>query len=255
MVRIIINSDDFGLNKAVNNAISAAFKENLITSTTSLVNFKEGLKDAVNLVNNNLIPKDSIGIHLNLTEGSPVSKDGTNCTRLCENGKFHGRIRNTPVFKLNTDEKSAILAELESQISKFISTFGFVPSHIDGHHHIHTEWAILNIVIKLAKKHHIKKIRLTRNIGNGISPSKNIYKKILNLKLKFSGFVTTDYFGDFNDLSYFSIPQKCSLEIMVHALPASIKDQINDIDEKSLAKKVQNIKSSNNYGLINYSQL
>lgn len=254
MVRIIINSDDFGLSASVNDAISTAFKEGLITSTTCLVNFDEGLKHAITLVSEGLIQKDSIGIHLNLTEGFPVEALTKNCNLLCEGGKFHGRIRNSPVFTLNNEQRNTVYLELESQVEKFITAFGFTPTHIDGHHHIHTEWAIMNCVIEIAKKFKIKKIRLTRNIGKGISVSKSIYKKLLNSKLRLSGITTTDYFGDFEDLKHFHPKGKNCLELMVHAIPSNSKE-VYDIDNTSLKRKVNFLNDNYEFKLISYYDL
>lgn len=254
MVRIIINSDDFGLSPSVNNAIVTAFNEKLISSTTCLVNFKRGLCDAVSIVNEGLIPKGSIGIHLNLTEGIPINTLTKNCNLLCEDGKFHGRIRNSPVFTLNKDQRKTVTLELESQVEKFIAGFGFSPSHIDGHHHIQTEWAIMNCVIEIAHKFKIKNVRLTRNIGKGISLSKRIYKKLFNSRLKLLGIITTDYFGDFEDLNHFQLKEKKCLELMVHAI-ASDNSEINDLDHSSLRKKVKSLNENYQYKLITYGEL
>ncbi len=113
----------------------------------------------------------------------------------------------------------------------------------------------MSIVIRLAKKYNIDKIRLTRNIGLGISIPKKFTKKNLNIRLYLRGINTTDYFGDFHDLKSFTIPAGGSLEIMVHAIPSTIKNQINDLDNKSLNKKVETFKAVLNSKLINYTQL
>ena len=239
----------------VNKSISQAFDKNLISSTTTLVNFDEGLKDAKRLINEDKIPRDSIGIHLNLTEGYPTNPQTADFKILCQDKKFHGRIRNKPIFVLDKKHKAAISLELESQIKKFIYEFGFKPSHIDGHHHIHTEWAIMDCVIKLAKKYKITKIRLTRNIGEGISLSKRIYKKILNSKLKLSGIITTNYFGDFEDLKNFRLKEGDILELMVHAIPSRFEDQIDDLDHQSLNEKVDDLMKFYQFEFINYSSL
>ena len=174
MVRVIINSDDFGLNNEVNKAIAEAFEKGLISSTTSLVNFTASLNEASELVSQGRVPKESVGIHLNLSEGQPLDPSSLKCELLCSGDEFNGAIRNKPVFHLSKKDAKIIYLELEAQLLKFISTYGFTPTHIDGHHHIHTEWAIMSIVIRLAKKYNIDKIRLTRNIGHGISISKKI---------------------------------------------------------------------------------
>lgn len=65
MSKIIINADDFGYCLERNNGIIESFKNNVISSTTLLVN-QEGTLDAIQKLKKNQIP---CGIHLNLTEG------------------------------------------------------------------------------------------------------------------------------------------------------------------------------------------
>ena len=113
----------------------------------------------------------------------------------------------------------------------------------------------MSIVIRLAKKYNIDKIMLTRNICHGISISKKIYKKILNTRLYLRGINTTDYFGYFHDLKSFTAPASGSLEIMVHAIPSTVTNQINDLDNKSLNEKIRTLQTGLNLELINYTQL
>jgi hypothetical protein len=255
MVRIIINSDDFGLNSEVNYAIQQSFEQKLITSTTTLVGFQEGFMDSVKLVKSNKIPKEGVGIHLNLTEGIPTNQATVQCQTLCKNGNFHGQIRNKPIFQLSKNDEKFIYNELMSQVEKFIDAFGFTPSHIDGHHHIHTEWAITKCVIKIAKKFNIKRIRVSRNMGLGISFPKKIYKIILNRKLNFYGFKTTDYFGDFNDLEHFDLKDNSTVEVMVHSIPGKDPNEVYDIDNQNLSTKRKSLKKYNNLNFINFSEL
>ena len=66
---IIINADDFGLNKSCSQAIALAFSEELVTDTTIMAN-GEYFDDAVKLAEKHGF-FDKIGIHLNITEGKP----------------------------------------------------------------------------------------------------------------------------------------------------------------------------------------
>jgi len=95
--------------------------------------------------------------------------------------------------------------ELNAQLTLFKERFGFSPSHIDSHHHIHTEWAIMKCVVGLAKKHQINAIRLSRNIGDIAGFKKKLYKGVFNKYLRYKGFKTVDFFGDITDIN-----AKCS---------------------------------------------
>jgi len=71
--KIFINADDFGLDYLTNARISYCLLNKLISSTTLIVNMP-GFNDAVKRIHkHNLSGK--IGIHFNLTEGRPLSKE------------------------------------------------------------------------------------------------------------------------------------------------------------------------------------
>jgi predicted glycoside hydrolase/deacetylase ChbG (UPF0249 family) len=131
------------------------------------------------------------------------------------------------LFRLSRQEREAIYEELRMQLERVLAT-GIRPSHLDSHHHSHTEWAIAPIVCRLARDYGIRRIRLTRNMGPVPSRAKRWYKKLFNYRFlgRRSGLVdNTDYFGDIADLSYFLNAvggakrlQGLSFEIMVHPL-------------------------------------
>src|SRR4051794_35950963 len=81
----IINADDFGCNSNFNAAIVSCFEKNLINSTTIMVNM-EGFEEAVKLASIHGL-KNSIGLHVNLTGGRPLTDlSGTGLTD--QNGNY-----------------------------------------------------------------------------------------------------------------------------------------------------------------------
>lgn len=235
MKKIIINADDFGLSKDVNQAISSAFKLGLISSSSIITNM-DGFDDALGIIYKNGL-NGKVGIHLNLSEGKPLSKKILICPRIVDHRGNLDFQRNSN-FILTKEEREAIFEELEFQLLKLIKS-GIHPTHIDSHHHIHTEWSIGSQVIKLARKHNIQSIRLSRNSGTGINIIKKIYKFIFNTRLRFHGFWTTDYFGDFSDLMNKKLSQ--NLELMVH--PLLEKNEIVDLDGTNLVDVIEKILS------------
>ncbi len=251
MVRVIINSDDFGYSPAINKATLAAFNGGLITSTTMLANFEEGFADAEQIIRNKLIDTRAIGIHLNLTDGNPLTDDIKNCERFCDGNKFHARARQANLFKLSAAEKTAVQQELNAQIER-IKSLGFTPSHIDSHHHVHTEWAIMNIIRDIAPGHGIRKVRLSRNVGSGISIVKGLYKYLFNKRISLSGFNSTHLMGDINDYVSAGFGLSADAEIMVHAIFKN--DALVDLDGKRLDEKLA-LLPIRRTKLINYTEL
>ncbi len=211
-MKLIINADDFGASEDINNAIVQAFQENLISSTTIMTNMPS-FEEACNLVErHNLYGR--IGIHLNLTEGYPITKEMGLYRKFCDaNGKF--MLQRNRLFWLNKEEKRTVYNELQAQLNKLLGK-NIIPTHIDSHHHYHTEWAIGKQVIKIAQKNNIKAIRLTRNCGEGISIIKRIYKDIYNLNLTTKRLSKVQYFGSAKDVTSINNPELYDIEVMVH---------------------------------------
>lgn len=159
--KITINADDFGYSQAVNTAILRSFEQILITSASMLANMP-GFEDAVHLLETHKFLPRHIGLHLNLTEGYPVSEEIRSCSRFCdEEGRFiYDRRR--PLFLLTRRERKAVFREMCAQMDRLIAA-GIQPTHLDAHHHIHTHWVIAKLLARLGRRYHIRKIRLTRN--------------------------------------------------------------------------------------------
>ena len=205
---VVINADDFGLNEYCSKAIAQAFKEGLITDTTMMAT-GEYFDDAVVLAKEQGFI-DKIGIHLNLTEGEPLTEGIKNCPRFVTDGRFNKGYSRTK--KLTGEEKDAIYKELTAQAEK-IQKAGIRIAHADSHHHIHTAIFIAPIAVKACKEHGITKMRLHRNLGQ-INAIKRFVKKRYNRWLRKQGMITTDYFAYPMDIENIEIPD--STEIMVH---------------------------------------
>jgi predicted glycoside hydrolase/deacetylase ChbG (UPF0249 family) len=232
---IVINSDDFGYSLEVNNAIIKGFDLNYINSCTMLVNFEDGFNDALEKIKLNPEKLKKVGLHFNLTEGIPLTKKIKTDDFFCENGHFHSRLRSRPIFYLNKKRRQLVEMELIAQIEKAL-LHGINITHIDSHHHVHTEFAILRIVLKVAAKYDISKVRISRNIGE-IVFMKKCYKFFINSFMKFKGMNSSDYFGDTADFRFniSNYRKDKKYEIMVHCLPSNTEDVI-DLDGLPLRK-------------------
>ena len=227
--QIFINADDFGYHESVNQAIYRSFKLGLIQSTSMLVNML-GFDDAVRIFLFDPILSDKVGLHINLTEGYPLSNPIKSCPRFCdESGNFIYK-REHPLFFLSKQEKTAIYQEISEQIEK-LRTAGIQPAHIDSHHHIHTEWPVFKIALHLAKQYGIQKIRIARNLGRQDHFIKKQYRNVLNIYLKyFGGRANSDFFGDIEDFaasSQIKHEKNKLIEIMVHPKLNSVQEIID----------------------------
>ena len=163
MLNIIINADDCGKNKSINNCIQKFIEAGKLTSTTIMANMND-LEGAIALYRC-YQDKISFGVHLNLTEGSPILDSDI----LLQKGLYiessEGLKFNISPFRnrmLSSAELNAIEKELDAQIA-ILEDSGIHISHIDSHHHIHTGFAFLSLLPRLARRHNIYKIRRMRN--------------------------------------------------------------------------------------------
>lgn len=153
---LIINADDFGLCEGVNNGIAQAHTKGVLTSTTLMTNMPSA-QEAIEIAKG--LPTLGIGIHLNLTEGQPLSKEPIVSLLVNGNGQFKytaDELAKKSLISFKT--RKAIKAELAAQIQWAVER-GIRPTHLDSHKHIHSFPAIYPIVCRLAKRFNIGAIR------------------------------------------------------------------------------------------------
>ena len=215
--KIIVNADDFGKSSEVNRAIVEAFDKKIISSSTLMANMP-GFEEACELAHSHRL-LGKIGVHLNLTEGYPLSDPIRQCSRFCnEAGMLRSR---TTRFRLSKQERLAVETEIAAQLKACLD-HGLRPTHLDSHHHVHTEWAIGAAAIAVARRYGIKAIRLSRNCGSGIGFAHKAYKWLYNTRLRMYGLAKTRYFGSSADVHEILATASADIEIMVH-LPEDIE--------------------------------
>lgn len=219
-MKIIINADDLGKNEFINAEIFQLADKKLITSATLLAN-GDGFNEVIE--KKHKYPNLSIGAHLNLTLGKPLSKNNDLTPLLNANGEFCD-LNTLKQINFTKTLKVAIYKELSLQIEK-IKTAGIEISHIDSHNHIHYIPQLFFIFKKIQKKFSIKKIRLARTlwpVNEKISIQKKIKSFLFNFFIKnYYSSYTTSGFTNFLSFYEHAVDKQeflnyRSLEIMVH---------------------------------------
>jgi len=155
---LIVNADDLGWTEGVNRGIVEAFRHGIVTSASLLANgaaFAGGVKTARSA------PGLGVGVHLNLSDGSPVADRESVMSLLNDDGEFAGGPES---LLLKRARRGLVLREVEeewdAQIQR-VTDAGIQPTHIDGHKHVHMLPGLLEIALRLAKKHGIGAIRMS----------------------------------------------------------------------------------------------
>jgi len=155
MKKVIINADDFGLTCGVNKGIIECYQAGIVTNVSLFTNMP-GYEDAIRLVNQN--PNLGVGIHLNITCGTPISSKDKVPTLVNKEGYFFKWYQLIKRLLLNQIDLNQIKLELKAQIEKLMSN-GIKPIHIDSHQYIHAYPEVFKIVIDFSKEYNIFKVR------------------------------------------------------------------------------------------------
>ena len=143
--KIILNADDFAMDEGVSRAIINLLLLGTISSTSVMVNGKYFYKGISELKTMKI---DSVGVHLNITEGQAIS-DFKQVSDLVNSEGFF----KSAIDKFDNRVLAQIEIELIAQIDLFIKSFGN-PSHLDAHHHFYLKnIKLLKLYSKLSKKY------------------------------------------------------------------------------------------------------
>ncbi len=218
---IIVNADDFGMSREVNEAIADAFERGLIDRTTLLVNMPMA-EDAMQMAAEKGFG-DRVGIHLNLTAGRPLthemSTDPVMCNAAGEYTADFARNMHTR-FYLPRETRRNVDRELRAQLDMFGKLGGNL-WHVDSHHHVHTDPSVWLILKKILPSYPVVSVRLGRNMYRGKNPLMHLYKFMLNMSIKRFCKQKPSYFGSARDYADYveksaDLFGRFNVEVMVH---------------------------------------
>lgn len=191
--KLIVNADDFGFTRGVNDGIVEAHRRGILTATTLMAN-GGAFEHAVELARAN--PKLDIGCHLVLVQGEsvvtgrPLPASLTELLRRVASGKL-------PIYE-----------ELSAQVRKIFAA-GILPSHLDTHKHTHLLPPVLDAVSRISQEQGITWVRRPFDFPlngkpGGVPVSRRIVSRSFGLLrrrflrvLTSRGCKTTDHFAGF----------------------------------------------------------
>ena len=138
--RLIVNADDYGITRGVSEGILAAHRHGIVTSTTVLVTGDI----APDLVARARECGLGLGVHVNLTLGSPLTRGRS----LVDAG---GRFVRDPRRAAAAADATEVRAEVEAQLDRFGKLFKRAPTHLDSHHHVGLYAPVRDVVLDVAR--------------------------------------------------------------------------------------------------------
>ncbi|NWR55797.1 YDJC deacetylase, partial [Bucorvus abyssinicus] len=156
-VKLIVTGDDFGYCPRRNQGIVDCFLAGAISNVSLLVN-GSAAADAAELARRHNIP---MGLHANLSEGSPVCEVlKTNSSLLSQDGFFHGKMGFRTALSKGLLNMSEVKQELKAQVEQFRELTGHLPPHMDGHQHIHVLPEVRHVFAEVLEEYGIKYTRV-----------------------------------------------------------------------------------------------
>lgn len=246
-MKIIINADDFGFSKSINEGIITAYKEGLITSTSIMINMPYR-EDAISKWKEN--KELGLGLHINLSQGSPIS---TNVKSLVDGNNTFYNHRKIEKEEVNISYEDAY-QEIKAQIEKLLS-YNVEIDHLDTHHFLHKNTNIKKAILVIAKEYQLP----IRTMDD------DFRKEAISLNIK-----TPDAFSfDFSkeNATWESIPkfienhQECNtIEILTHCgyVDEDTKKRTSYISREEELIELRKLKERNfytKYQLINFKNL
>lgn len=156
MKQLILNADDFGMTRGVNEGIIRAHRDGVLTSTT-LMACGAAFDDAVERAKAN--PGLAVGCHLLLVGGHAAAPREEMSSLVDKEGRLPKTLSSF-VARVSSGRVRAeeIEREMRAQIEK-IRAAGIEPTHLDTHKHTHAHPTVMEALARAAKATGITRVR------------------------------------------------------------------------------------------------
>jgi chitin disaccharide deacetylase len=155
--RLIVCVDDFGLDRAVNDAVEAASSDGILTCTSLMVGAPEAA-DAVARAKR--LPSLKVGLHITLVDGRPVLPPRQVSALVDEAGRFDDNmVRAGARIFFDPAARRQLAAEIRAQFAAFAAT-GLALDHVNAHKHFHLHPTIARLIVAVGREFGVKAMRV-----------------------------------------------------------------------------------------------
>lgn len=154
---LIVTADDFGLDPAVNRAVSLAARTGILTAASLMV-AAEAAAEAVQIARS--LPGLRVGLHLVLTEGKPTLPPAEIPDLVGADGRFSDRmVFDSFRYCWSPRVRAQFRAEIRAQFQAFAAT-GLRLDHVNAHKHFHVHPFILRDVLTIGREFGMTALRV-----------------------------------------------------------------------------------------------
>jgi predicted glycoside hydrolase/deacetylase ChbG (UPF0249 family) len=127
---VIMNADDFGYSRGVNQGIAESYERGIVTSASLMVTQRAAAEAAAYARDH---PKLDLGLHVHLQ---------------------HWRVRGVPWSVLRSERQlqNIVARDVALQLDRFRQLVGRDPTHVDSHQHRHRTEYLQSIFLALARE-------------------------------------------------------------------------------------------------------
>lgn len=158
MNRLIVNADDLGADDARNAGIFEAMEAGIVTAASILVN-GPAFEDCLQRIASTSFKHISFGVHLNLTEGMPLSPGLKLITgpdgRFCGKQEGHRRLMSLGDEALEEEIRQEFAAQIAA-----LRNAGIRIDHVDSHQHVHIFPTVIDSAVRAARESGIPWMRI-----------------------------------------------------------------------------------------------
>ncbi len=155
--RLIVTADDFGRDVAINEAVEAASRDGILCGA-SLIVAASAAADAVARAHR--LPELRVGLHLVLTDGSPVLPPDEIRGLVGADGRFDdSQIRAGLRYFFRPGVRRLLAAEIRAQFEAFRAT-GLALDHVNAHQHMHLHPTVARLIVEIGRSYGMHAVRL-----------------------------------------------------------------------------------------------
>jgi predicted glycoside hydrolase/deacetylase ChbG (UPF0249 family) len=214
---LIVNADDWGRSEGETNIALDCYRRGRISSVSAMVFMKDS-KRAAELAKEHGL---NVGLHLNFDEKLTENHRSETLTR--HHNKIATFLTRTKWSQLLYSPflRKAFSYSCQAQLAEFTRLFGKLPSHIDGHHHMHL---CANVLLS---REFAPGTKMRRNFSfsrGEKSIANRIYRAAVDAWLGYR-YVLTDYFFDLSQSlnenkiqRVIALARAMNVELMTHPI-------------------------------------
>jgi len=151
----LINADDLGSSTQRSHGIFLCFEQGVVRSASIIPNMGDSARAAKHAREKKL----TCGLHLNLTDESPVSNPKDVETLVDAQGNFQGDAGLRRLLAEGGIDRTHLEREMRAQVEWMFDHYGY-PSHVDGHQHIHVHPLVFPLLVPIIERYSIRAVRI-----------------------------------------------------------------------------------------------